>query len=154
MNQLKTIPASELFPMLLELLDNGKPASFTVSGMSMWPLIRGGKDSVILKACDSQKMKVGDIVLIHTPDEVYLLHRIVKVTKQGYTTAGDSKCRVDGTFPKNCIKAQVEIICRGNRRIYCNRWYWRFLFTIWRWLFPVRRQIFGVYNFITGNKKN
>ncbi len=154
MRLLKNLPANELFPMLLELLDKGLPASFTVSGMSMWPLIRGGKDVVFLKKCNPQKMKNGDIVLLHTPDSIYLLHRIVKISKDGYTTAGDSKCRVDGTFPKDCVKAQVDIVCKGKRRIHCNRFYWRILFTVWRLLFPVRRQIFGVYNFITGNKKN
>ncbi len=140
-NKIKSMPVKELFPMLLARTQAGERASFVVSGMSMWPFMRHGKDVVFIEKCEPEKVKPGDVVLLYTPDQVYLLHRIMKCTKRGIVTAGDSKCRYDGEFPRECVKAKVVMVKRGTKYIRCDNIFWRIIFGIWRKLFHFRRKL-------------
>lgn len=57
MKILKIVPSNDLFPSLLEMVEQGEVVSFVVAGMSMWPLMRHGKDLVFIEKCDVHKIK-------------------------------------------------------------------------------------------------
>lgn len=135
------IHSSELFLTLLPMLEEGRKAVFTVSGMSMWPFICHGRDQVIVTACDPQTLKIGDIILFQTPFGNYMLHRITALRKDAFETTGDGNCFRDGWFPRSCVKARVEEIRRDGKSIDCASPAWRFIFACWRILFPVRKYL-------------
>lgn len=56
----------------------------------MLPLLREGRDTVILKA-PSDKLKVNDVILYRRNTETYVLHRIVKAAADGYVCIGDAQ---------------------------------------------------------------
>ena len=130
-----------LFAAVEEQLALGRKASFTVTGMSMWPFICHGRDQVVVTACDPDSLRVGDVVLFQTPLCNYMLHRVTALGPDAFETTGDGNCFRDGWFPRSCVRAKVETITRDGRAIDCSRLGWRFVFTIWRILFPLRKPL-------------
>lgn len=65
---------------------------YTNVGTSMQPLIRQGKDIMIISSVDSigRKLKKMDVPLYKRDSGQYVLHRIVKVTEDGYVLRGDN----------------------------------------------------------------
>ncbi len=135
----KGIHTSDLFEALILMLEEGQKAIFTVSGMSMWSLICHGRDQVIVTACDSAALHVGDIILFRTQLGNYMLHRITALRTDAFETTGDGNCFRDGWFPRECVRAKVVSIRRSGKTIDCSDWRWRVVFACWRVLFPVRK---------------
>ena len=134
------LPCSEVFPLAGQLMEMGMRICFTVSGSSMWPLIRHNTDSVLL-ALPDRPVKVGDIVLTRFSGEPerYILHRVFRVTESSCITAGDNCIACDGPVPWSHVIGRVEKVYHGKCTIKCDALGWRFLFTVWRALFPFRR---------------
>lgn len=146
MEEKRWISSKELFSVILELLAEKKRAAFTITGMSMWPLLCHGRDQVILEAVDSRNVKKGDIVLLHISDSRYILHRITKVDISGIETTGDGNCFRDGMFPYEYVVARAPILIRNGKKIDCGKLGWRIIFRIWMLLFPIRKYIFEVWS--------
>ncbi len=74
----KCISTQEIFPVIMELLKQGKKVIFNVSGMSMAPWIMNNRDRVLLSGAMGQALKIGDIILFQNSRGDYILHRIYK----------------------------------------------------------------------------
>ena len=137
-NEIKRLEPSVLFAAVEEQLAQGRLASFTVTGMSMWPFICHDRDQVVVTACDPESLQVGDVILFQTPMGNYMLHRITALWQDNFETTGDGNRFRDGWFPLRCAKAKVVRIQRDGKSIDCEAPGWRFLFRVWMFLFPVR----------------
>ena len=137
----KRLAPELLFAAVEEQLALGRKASFTVTGMSMWPFICHGRDQVVVTACDPDSLRVGDVVLFQTPLGNYMLHRVTALGPDAFETTGDGNCFRDGWFPRACVRAKVETITRDGRTIDCSSPGWRFVFGCWQILFPLRRPL-------------
>ncbi len=134
------LPCADVFPVAEQIMQKGCGIRFTVTGSSMWPLIRHNQDSVLLKAL-SRPARLGDIVLARLEGDKtkYILHRVVRIHgKNMLETAGDNCTITDGIIDRKQIVGRVEIIYRGPIVIDCNHAVWRILFTLWRHCFPFR----------------
>lgn len=141
MKEKRWISSDALFLAVQESLSQGNMASFTVTGMSMWPFLCHGRDQVVVEACQPSAVKKGDIILLQTPLGNYLLHRVTKVTALGFETTGDGNCFRDGCFSFLCLRAKVVKLIRKEKEIDCSLWYWRIVFFIWNLLFPIRKEL-------------
>ena len=74
----KEIPNDIFFSWVEEELAAGKSVRITVKGFSMMPLLRNGKDDVVLCSCNAQEVEVGDIVLFKYRG-VHVLHRVLSI---------------------------------------------------------------------------
>lgn len=83
-------------------------------GRSMLPLLREGRDSVLLTSPDGAE--VGDILLVRTPDGRFLLHRAVAL-EETVTLRGDALVETEGPFPLDCILARASRIFRDEREL-------------------------------------
>lgn len=84
------VKMDDLMPVFREQLDvNGKVA-FSPSGISMRPMLEHGIDEVYLEKIDGKKVKKWDVVLFQSDNGAYILHRIVKIRKDGFITRGDN----------------------------------------------------------------
>ena len=63
-------------------------------GVSMWPMIRSGKDSVVINPVSSRLEKY-DIPLYKDRLGRYVVHRIIKVTDTGYVICGDGLFEIE-----------------------------------------------------------
>lgn len=125
----QTVSTEALLPFLLELLSEGKSVNMTVTGYSMMPLFRHGRDSVVLKL--PEKLRKYDIVLYVQEDGKAILHRIVKCGKKGYMIVGDNQMELDGPIAPEQIKAVVTSFYHGGKEYSVTVWWYRLYSFIW-----------------------
>lgn len=103
------------------------PIWFTVVGGSMRPLIRRGRDRIMLVSVRPEEIRVGDIVLFpgHYRGGEYCLHRVYKLDGDKVQTFGDGNPKPDGWFPRTRILGKAKLIQRGNVTIDCDDPKWR-----------------------------
>lgn len=112
------VDMKRLEPSIREIIGAGGNVKLTVTGQSMMPTLIEHRDSVILTK--PGKLKKSDIVLYQRTNGEYVLHRIVKVTKDGYGMCGDNQIKVEyPVFPEQIIAA-VSAIVRKNKMINKN----------------------------------
>lgn len=134
----RLIDPDVLFAAIERELDENRRASFTVTGMSMWPFLCHGRDRVIVEKYAPERLKKGDIVLLRTPLGNYLLHRITTLGGDDVETTGDGNGFRDGRFPRKCILARACAIVRKGKEISCDAPGERMLSALWCAAFPVR----------------
>lgn len=132
--------AGALFP---ELLKDGGRLPLLVTGHSMEPFLKEGRDTVWLTA-PSKPLRRGDIVFFSRPTGEWVLHRVVRLTPNGCVVNGDAQ-RWTETVATEQITAVVEAVERGGRTISCGGVRRVFFATVWQWLRPCRRYILAAY---------
>lgn len=137
------ISSQVLFSEIATQLAEGRRAAFTVTGMSMWPLLCHGRDQVILEKL-KRSPKVGDIVLLKA-NEKYLLHRVTKVRKNRFETTGDGNYYHDGWFSDGCIIGRAVTLIRNKKEIDCDSIRWKIFSRFWISFFLLRRPAFYIW---------
>lgn len=144
---LKIVDNAPFFASVKGLLDEGREVEFTVTGRSMYPLITNRRDSVIVEKAVPKDLRLRDIVLFAPLPDVYVLHRIIKLTENGFVTAGDGNLFVDGFFPNEALVARVNAVVRRGRKIPVTSKLYRLYSAIWVKLFPIRKPLFRISEF-------
>lgn len=103
----------------------------------MRPFIRGGRDSVVLR--HSGQIAVGDIVLAHTRERGYVLHRVYRMLPDTLVLMGDGNLREEENCRRGDVIGKVTGIIRKGRCIDCTSRGERWKAGIWMRLLPVRR---------------
>ena len=86
----------------------------------MLPLLRQGKDSVALVK-PAEKLKRGDILLYQRANGQYVLHRLVRVCRDGTLWfSGDNHLTVEKGIAHEQIIASVTAVFRGENRKECT----------------------------------
>lgn len=154
MSEKRLISSSVLFAAIEEELQNRHQASFTITGMSMWPFLCHERDKVIITSCAAADLKKGDIVLLQTPLGNYLLHRVTGRKTGMFETTGDGNCFQDGWFPDACLQARVVSLIRKDKTIDCLAWQWKLIFRLWMCLFPMRKPLLILLKKIGKHRKH
>ena len=142
-----------LFNEITKMLAEGRQASFAVIGYSMYPFLVSARDSVIIEKADHEKLRAGDILLFMPLPDRYMLHRITKLTNEGFETTGDCNSFRDGFFPYDCIVGKVTAIVRKGKTIPCSNLWYRFLSRIWSLLFPFRKTLIRGWRVMSSFRK-
>ena len=108
-------PIAELWPICEAVLSAGGYFRLWPRGRSMLPLLREGRDSVLL--APPEGMTVGDIVLARTEEGHFLLHRLIAAEGESVTLAGDALLGVEGPMPRACVLARAVRIYRDEREL-------------------------------------
>lgn len=96
---------------------NPIPLCTTVSGVSMYPLIRKGRDVMVIHHV-KRPLACGDIVLFHDPvRERYVLHRVWSLTPDRVLTWGDNCLRPDGWMKPEMVWGVAVAMKRGKRML-------------------------------------
>ena len=125
-----TLPASVLMPEYEQLLREGAELPLVVSGESMLPFLRPGRDTVYLRGA-SAPLRRGEIAFYRRWNGVYVLHRVVRTEPGKYWFVGDAQARVEGPLPEKCVFAYVTAVRRGERLIRPDNAVWRFFAGPW-----------------------
>ena len=116
-----------------------------ITGTSMLPLLKEGRDLVELESCSQERLKKGNVVLYKKNDGTLVLHRIIK-TENGefFTVLGDHQFNNDEWVNKNQI---IAVACgffiKGRYVNEKTRWY-RLYKKIWLCNLNFRRIILAV----------
>ena len=106
------VDLKEIWPLIEEAISTGGEFRLFHRGKSMLPLLREGKDSVLLVKPD--EIKKNDIVLFVRESGQFVMHRIVKIKGDEYIMCGDYQCVLEHGIKKENIVAKVKGIYRDN----------------------------------------
>ena len=119
-----------LIPLLTEGLRAGQSVRFSPRGTSMLPMLREGRDSIVLSPV-SGRLKKYDLPLYRRDDGKYILHRVVHVGDT-YTCMGDNQFVPEPGIRQDQLLGVVTAFYRGEKchsvsspfyRCYCVCWH-------------------------------
>ncbi|MBQ8922070.1 MAG: S24/S26 family peptidase [Oscillospiraceae bacterium] len=119
-----------------ELEQNGRLV-FTNVGTSMEPLIRQGRDLLIIEKPHG-RLKKYDIPLYRRQSGQYVLHRILKVRAQDYVLCGDNRRRKETGITDRQIIGVLTAVVRDGKEIPMTALRCRMYAHLWCDLFPLR----------------
>lgn len=131
------VQLEELMPLFRECLASGQSVRFLPRGTSMLPMLRQGKDAVVLSPVP-QRLKKYDLPLYRRENGQYVLHRIVKVGKN-YTCMGDNQFWKETGLAHAQMIGVVSAFSRNGTEHSVNELGYRFYCRIWHYSRPVRR---------------
>ncbi len=140
----KSVWLAELYPLILDTLSSGGSFKLTVTGTSMIPTLRGGRDSVVLSRAPEALAKY-DLPLYRRRNGSFVLHRVVRVEADGsYTMCGDHQWRLEQGIRREQIVGLVTQLERKGRVISVHdRGYLRRV-RFWVRVLPLRRVILRI----------
>lgn len=119
----------DLMPLIREQLAAGKTVRFSPRGTSMLPMLRQGKDQVVLSPLP-EKLKKYDLPLYQRKNGQFVLHRIVGVGDT-YTCLGDNQFDTEPGLGHDQMISLVTAFTRNGREIPVTAWHYRLYCRLW-----------------------
>jgi len=131
----------EYVSLIEEVIESGGEFRLFPRGTSMMPLLRQGKDSVILIKSETAPKK-RDILFYKRSSGQFVLHRIVGLSKDGsYVLCGDNQTALEKGITDEMIIATVSAVYRDERRIEKNT-FGRKIYEFFWCIMPLRKLVF------------
>ena len=129
MYEINSYPMSELVPLITDFINEDKEVVFTARGNSMRPLLRDGKDQLILASTKEKNIGKGDVVLYKRENGTYVAHRILDVAPDGsFTMLGDAQFDIEkGIRPDQIIAVASGFIIRGKEKSVNSKCYRKYV---------------------------
>ena len=143
----KMIATDEWIPIYLEGLKEGKKVKIEPFGFSMYPLLVGNRDSLILKSIDCP-LRRGDICLYRRDDGKYVTHTVHHTDDKGTYFLGESQKNIEGPLRDDQILAVAESFIRKGKEYSCENRKYKFAHEIWIRLRPFRKPLIKAYRFV------
>lgn len=112
-----------------ELARHGVHYSTTV-GDSMAPMLRQRRNTVVLRT-PKGRAKRYDVILFLRPDGRYVLHRVIRVTEDGYITRGDNRRQNDAPVPEEQLLAVMDGYYKKKKYISPTSLRYRIYVALW-----------------------
>ncbi|MFQ9516151.1 MAG: hypothetical protein ACLRZ9_10015 [Eubacterium sp.] len=126
----KVVSMEELVPLIKEQIDNNGEVTFTPKGTSMLPMLRHNKDTVTLGKAESP-LKKYQVVFYLRKNGQYVLHRVVKIEKNGYVMRGDNQFFDEPGIEENQIIGVVQGFTRKGREYSCEDFLYLLYCKVW-----------------------
>ncbi|MBQ6304564.1 MAG: S24/S26 family peptidase [Clostridiales bacterium] len=120
-----------------EEIQNSGKLIYTTVGVSMRPLIKQGRDLLIVTKPQG-RLKKYDIPLYKRKNGQYVLHRVVKVKDDGYVILGDNCIKWENDIKDDQIIGVLTSLVRKGKEVDFNSFGYRFYSRAWYLLYPVR----------------
>lgn len=122
-----------------ELLKSGN-IIFPNKGTSMLPLLREGRDVMIIKKKkEGKRFRKGDAVLFERRNGDLVLHRISDVLRGGYLIIGDNCTEKEHVKEKQVLGIMTGVIRDGKKTVKVTDPMYRLYLLAWTSIFPVRK---------------
>lgn len=108
-----------------------------VSGVSMYPMLRNRKDTIVIQKCSGRLPKYA--VPLYKRGTQYVLHRIVEVREADYVILGDNCVQKEYVKDEQVLGVLTEFY-RGEKRVDMNGWKYRLYVRVWCVTYPIRCQ--------------
>ena len=124
-----------------ELERNGRLV-YTNVGVSMMPLLREGRDIMVIERRDISQLRRYDAVMFRRPGVrgrgAYVLHRILRMNKDGsYWIVGDN-CTSGETVKAEDVLGVLTSVNRGGKIIGVNDFGYKAYVALWCAPYPLR----------------
>ena len=153
-HKVRVVDPEELMTQLPQLLELAESVPLIITGNSMAPFLRHGRDTVYLSKI-TQPPKRGDIVLFRRRSGGYVLHRICRERNGMYDFVGDGQLEIEEGICPDQLLAEVKTVRRKGRLLREGSLCWVFYEKVWLGLLPVRPLICRVHSRVSAwrNKK-
>ena len=141
-----TVRLDDLMPLIRERLALGESVRFSPHGTSMLPMLKDGRDQVILSSLPA-KLKKYDLPLYRRKHGQYVLHRIVKV-KNGYTCMGDNQFAPEPGVQDDQMIGIVTGFVRKGKEYSVGCLYYKMYCRIWCAVRPVRHLVIKIRSYL------
>ena len=131
---------------LVEVLSSGAVFPLVVTGSSMMPFLKGGRDIVRLHKTD--RFYRGQIVFFRRRNGEFVLHRIRRICPDGMLLVNGDAQKWCEYIHRDQVLAEVISISRNQRDIYPNSMLSRVLRTLWYPTRVLRPFIWRTYGFL------
>ena len=102
-----------------EVLAQDGELFFTNEGYSMLPFIHPKQDILHIKKLDGE-LELGDVILYSDKPHHYVLHRLIKIRKDGhFISAGDNNYWKDRPIKRECVLGKlIDVTYPNGKTIY------------------------------------
>lgn len=121
-----------------EVLERDNVWISTTAGTSMWPMLRDRRDTIVVRPVEGC-LRPYDVAL-YRRDNAYILHRVIKMTAEGYRIMGDN-CMAYEEVPESAILGRLDEFWRGERHCDPRSAAWLLYARVWHALLPIRKGI-------------
>lgn len=118
------IHLSEMLPVIEEMLSVDGRVTFIPEGISMRPVIVGGRDSVTIKKPEGRLQKY-DACLYRRGNGDLVLHRVVKVMPHNYVMSGDNQFGKEKGIKDEQIIGVLVSVNKNGREIECGSFFFK-----------------------------
>ena len=146
-HKLRFLDPEELMPQLEEILQQAQAMPLVISGSSMSPFLRHGRDTVYLSRV-TEPLKRGDMILYRRQSGAYILHRILRAEEDVYTLVGDGQLAPEPGIHRDQVLAIVTAVRRKGNLLKPGSFLWEFFEHIWLGLLPLRPFIFRLWSLV------
>lgn len=122
-------------------------------GDSMMPLLRQGRDLMVIGRRPEGRCKKYDAVLYKRPNGQYVMHRILKVRRDDYVICGDNRIRREFGVPDEWIIGILTAVIRDGKTIPVTDRKYRLYVHLWCDFFWIRAGILRVRGFLNRRLK-
>ena len=129
----------DIYPVIKDKIENGGNVQLPITGISMRPLLKAGRDTVELVKCKDAKK--GDIIFYLRDNGQFVLHRIVGTDEKGYVLCGDNQWYLEKGINDEHIIAVVKSITRKGKLIEVTSLTYKAYSNLWMAILPVRKFI-------------
>ena len=148
-HRVRVLPPEVLMGQLLGLLDGAEYVPLNISGSSMTPFLVHSRDTVYLSKV-TRPLKKGDMILYRRDNGAYILHRIYRVTPDGYWLVGDAQILIEKDVRPDQVLALVTAVRRREKLLQPGSFWWIFFEKVWIRVIPLRPGIVAAYSALTG----
>lgn len=143
-NNIRQLPPEQLRQMLPKVIAEGGTMPLVISGDSMYPFLKHGRDTVYLTA-PVRPARPGDL-LLYLRGQSLVLHRVTAVEEDGITFLGDRQVQKEPGVDPACVIAAVSAVNRKGKVLRPGNFTWDFYEKIWRRLIPLRPYLIRIYD--------
>ena len=126
-----------------EELDKKGILVYTNKGNSMYPLIRQGKDVLIIKKVNSRLKKM-DVPLYKRESGQYVLHRIIKVNENDYVLRGDNTYYNETGIRDDQLLGVLSGVIREGKEISVDSFGYKLYSYFWYYTYYLRKLIIKI----------
>ena len=114
----------------------------------MYPMFLPGRDEALIESVSADSCRKNDVVLYRRDSGILVLHRICRITDDGFYLVGDNQWEVEGPLRPAQIIGRLTAFIRNGKEISVRQPFYRFLSSLWLFLLPVRPLGFRVSAFL------
>lgn len=126
---------------------------YTNVGSSMLPLLRQNRDLLIVGRRPEGRCKKYDVVLYKRPSGQYVLHRILKVKKDGYVICGDNRRVREFGVPDEWIFGVLTGVVRDGKQVNITDFKYRCYVHLWCDFFWIRAALLWLRSAVSKRKR-
>lgn len=142
----RALQPEELLEILPQLLAEDTAVPLVITGDSMYPFLKHGRDTVYLSAL-TRPVRPGDMIFYRRPFGRCVLHRVISVQDNSYCLLGDHQISREWGVSPDSVMAIVTAVRRKGKLIQPGHPIWFFFEKIWPRLILLRPYLIKLYTF-------